>query len=87
MQIRSHMCGVTSLAWLKKYRNEIAASEVLASSSSSGDIYLHANKEGTFVEVASFKMQEGINCLRVSETGNEYCKMAACTNGGTLAYK
>ena len=58
---------------------------MLASASSSGDIYLHSNKEGVFAEVAAFKMQEGINCLRVSESGNDYCRMAACTNGGTLA--
>lgn len=30
-------------------------------------------------------MQEGINCIRVSE-GADYCRLAACTNGGTLAY-
>jgi len=30
-------------------------------------------------------MQEGINCIRVSE-GADYNRLAACTNGGTLAY-
>ena len=65
----------------------MTGSEVLASASSSGDIYLHSNKVGGFVEAAAFKMQEGINCIRVSENAGEYCRMAACTNGGTLAYK
>ena len=45
--IKLHMCGVTSLAWIKGLKNgEIG--DVLASASSSGDIYLHANRMGNF---------------------------------------
>ena len=82
--IKSHMCGVTSLAWIRNLRSDLMGSDILGSASSSGDIYLHSNKNGTFHEVMSMKIQEGINCLRVSE-GVDYCRMAACTNGGTLA--
>jgi len=57
----------------------------LASSSSSGDIFIHSNKNGVFSEVSAFKMQEGINCIKVSE-GPDYSRLAACTSGGTLAY-
>ena len=46
---------------------------------------MHSNKSGSFQEVMALKLQEGINCIKVSESA-EYCRMAACTNGGTLAY-
>lgn len=84
MQIKSHMCGVTSLAWVKNLRSELMGTDILASSSSSGEIFLHSNKNGSFQDVMALKMQEGINCIRVSE-GMDYCRMFACTNGGTLA--
>ena len=78
------MCGVTSLAWVKNLKNEVMGSGILASASSSGDIYMHSNKSGQFLEVMSLKLQEGITCVRVSESV-DYSRMAACTNGGTLA--
>lgn len=84
IQIKSHMCGVTSLAWIKNLRSESIGGELLASASSSGDLFLHSNKAGVFQEAMSLKLQEGINCVRVSES-MDYCRMAACTNGGTLA--
>lgn len=80
------MCGVTSLAWVKNLRSELMGTDILASSSSSGEIFLHSNKTGSFQDVMALKMQEGINCIRVSE-GMDYCRMFACTNGGTLAYE
>ena len=42
------MCGVTSLAWIKSLKGDQYGSEILASSSSSGDIYVHSNKNGIF---------------------------------------
>jgi hypothetical protein len=80
------MCGVTSLAWIRHFKAEQTGSEILASSSSSGDIYIHSNRGGVFQEAMSLKMQEGVNCIRVSEAA-DYCRLAACTTGGTLAYR
>lgn len=34
----------------------------------------------------SLKLQVGINCIRVSEK-EDFCRLAACTVGGGLAYK
>ena len=65
-QVKSHMCGVTSIAWLKNLRPELTSSDILASASSSGDIYFHSNKTGSFQEVMALKLQEGINCIRTS---------------------
>lgn len=84
LQIKSHMGSVTSFAWIKSLKGDNFGSEILASASLSGDIYIHSNKTGEFLQTNFLKMQEGVNCIRVSE-GNEYCRLAACTNGGTLA--
>ena len=35
-QIKSHMCGITSLTWIKNFRGENIGTDILASSSSSG---------------------------------------------------
>ena len=78
------MCGITSLAWFKNLKNELQGNDILASSSSSGDIYLHSNKHGTFQEIMALKLQEGINCIRSSESV-DYSRLAACTNAGSLA--
>lgn len=61
--LKSHLGGVSSLAWLKTIRNE---PDVLASASQSGDIYLHSlrNPANPYL---SLKLTEGINCLRASE--------------------
>lgn len=46
MQIKSHMGSITSFAWIKSLKGEGFGSEILASSSLSGDIYIHSNKTG-----------------------------------------
>ena len=85
------MGSVTSMIWIKNLKSQMTGTDkservdVLASSSSSGDIYVHSNKTGLFNEVLSLKLQEGINCIRASER-EDFCKLAACTVGGTLAY-
>lgn len=84
LQIRSHMGSITSFAWIKTLKGEAFGSEILASSSLSGDIYIHSNKTGEFLQANFLKMQEGVNCIRASES-TDYCRLAACTNGGTLA--
>lgn len=85
LQIKSHMGAITSLAWLKNVRGEAYGSDNLASSSSSGDIFIHSNKGGEFIQANYLKMQEGINCIRASES-LDYVRLAACTIGGTLSY-
>lgn len=60
------MSGITSLAWIKTYRSENIGSDVLASSSSNGEIMIHSHKSGAFKEEMTLKLQEGINCIRVS---------------------
>lgn len=85
IQIKSHMGAVSSFAWIRNLKGEAYGSEVLASSSTSGDIFIHSNKNGEFSQINYLKMQEGINCIKVSES-YDFCRLAACTNGGTLAY-
>ena len=66
LQIKSHMGAITSFAWIKNLRGEAYGSENLASASSSGDIFIHSNKGGEFLQANYLKMQEGINCIRAS---------------------
>ena len=35
-QIKAHMCGVTSLCWIKNFKGENIGNDILASSSASG---------------------------------------------------
>jgi WD40 repeat protein len=84
-QIKSHLGAISSLAWIKSLKGEGYGTETLASASTSGDIYIHSNKSGEFVQSNYLKMQEGINCIRVSES-MDFCRLAACTNGGSLSY-
>jgi hypothetical protein len=46
MQIKSHMGAISSLAWIRSLKGDAYGSEILASASQSGDIYLHSNKNG-----------------------------------------
>lgn len=85
LQIKSHIGAITSLAWIKSYQKNSSAGEILASSSSIGDIYLHSLKNNAVVETMSSKSQEGINAIRISES-EEHCRMAACTNAGSVLY-
>jgi WD40 repeat protein len=84
LQIKSHMGSITSFAWIRALKGDAYGTEILASASLSGDIYLHSNKAGEFLQTNFLKMQEGVNCIRASE-GSDYCRLAACTNAGTLA--
>jgi hypothetical protein len=60
------MGAITSFAWIKNLKGEAYGTENLASASSSGDIFIHSNKTGEFSQTNYLKMQEGINCIRVS---------------------
>jgi WD40 repeat protein len=66
LQIKSHMGAISSFAWIKSLKGDSYGSEILASASQSGDIFLHSNKTGEFMQTNFLKMQEGINCIRVS---------------------
>jgi WD40 repeat protein len=50
-----HMGSVTSMTWIKNMKSQMIGGldkneriDILASSSSSGDIYIHSNKTGIF---------------------------------------
>ena len=75
-KLKGHVGAITSLAWANH-------EEIIASSSTCGDVYLHDVATGAIRETFSFKMQEGINQIRVSE-GESYKRLASCTNSGSI---
>lgn len=77
-KLKGHVGAVTSLAW-------VGQEEIIASSSTCGDVYLHDVATGAIRETLSSKMQEGINNIRVSE-GEAFKRLAACTNSGSVLY-
>lgn len=50
------MGAITSFAWIRNLKGESYGTDILASSSSSGDIYLHTNKNGEFIQTNYLKM-------------------------------
>lgn len=84
-EIKSHIGSITSLAWIKNLRGEGFGTDIIASASTSGDIFLNSNKTAEFPKIKQMRMNEGVTCIKASE-GPDFCRLGACTNSGTVTY-
>lgn len=75
-KLKGHTGAVTSIGWIN---NE----QLIASSSTSGDILLHDVLTGAIRDSLGSKLQQGINNIKVSE-GQAFKRLAACTNSGSI---